>query len=78
MSMQGRLESTSGEVLAEGRLIAGGDVRRPVTESHGVPDVYWALSGLEPMLDGTAGVLIIDGAERVDVLVINGTLRPLG
>ena len=83
--MRGRLENLSGGVLAEGPLIKG-TLSRPIVDSptagasatrfEGVPDVYWTLSGVDPMLDGSDGVLIINTAERVDVLVMNGVLRP--
>jgi hypothetical protein len=85
--MQGRLESKSGEMLAEGRLTRhsrstllrlGPTLDAPASLVPGTPEVHWTIPGGGSVADGTEGVLITNGAERVDVVVINDRLHQRG
>jgi hypothetical protein len=79
MSMQGRFEILTGEVLAEGPVTEHGPsdpprLGAPAANVPSTPDEHWVIPGVADVAEGTEGVLVIDDGRRVDVLLMNGRL----
>jgi hypothetical protein len=82
-----RFESSTGEVLAEGRHVqhAGSrsghlppdppGLRSPAEIRPRSADVRWSLPGLAGIEEGTEGVLVLDDDERIEVRLIDGRLH---